>query len=60
KYANVYKNKIVDITPRTITDEIVGDSLKINTFLELVRPFGIKDVSRTGVTGISRESPSEK
>ena len=60
KYANVYKNKIVDITPRTITVEIVGEPLKINTFLELVKPFGIKDVSRTGVTGILRESPSEK
>ena len=60
KYANVYKNKIVDITPKAITVEIVGDPLKINTFLELVRPFGIKDVSRTGVTGIARESPSEK
>ena len=60
KYANVYKNKIVDITPRTITVEIVGEPLKINTFLELVKPFGIKDVSRTGVTGIPRESPNEK
>ena len=60
KYANVYKNKIVDITPKTITIEVVGEPLKINTFLELVRPFGIKDVSRTGVTGIPRESPSEK
>lgn len=60
KYANVYKNKIVDITPKAITVEIVGEPLKINTFLELVKPFGIKDVSRTGITGIPRESPSEK
>ncbi len=60
KYANVYKNKIVDITPKAITVEIVGEPLKINTFLELVRPFGIKDVSRTGVTGIGRNPLSEK
>lgn len=60
KYASVYKNKIVDITPKTITVEVVGDSLKINTFLELVKPFGIKDVSRTGVTGIPRDAPGER
>ena len=55
KYANVYKNKIVDITQKTITLEIIGEPQKINTFLELVKPFGIKDISRTGVTGISRD-----
>jgi acetolactate synthase-1/3 small subunit len=60
KYANVYKNKIVDITPKTVTVEIVGEPQKINTFLELINPFGIKDISRTGVTGISRNAPGEK
>lgn len=59
KYANVYKNKIVDITPKSITVEIVGEPQKINTFLELVKPFGIKDVSRTGITGMPRENPIE-
>ncbi|MBI4439800.1 acetolactate synthase small subunit [Candidatus Woesearchaeota archaeon] len=59
KYANVYKNKIVDITPKTITLEIMGEPQKIDTFLELMSPFGILDVSRTGVTGISRESPKK-
>lgn len=60
KYANVYKNKIVDITPKAITVEIVGEPGKIDTFLELVKPFGIKDISRTGVTGINRDAPGEK
>jgi acetolactate synthase I/III small subunit len=58
KYANVYKNKIVDITPKNVTVEIIGEPGKIDTFLELVRPFGIKDVSRTGVTGINRDIPN--
>ena len=60
KKANKIKNKIVDITPKSITLEIIGEPLKINTFLELVKPFGIKDVSRTGVTGMARDSPGEK
>ena len=57
KYANIYKNKIVDITPKTVTVEIIGEPSKIDTFLELVKPFGIKDISRTGVTGINRDAP---
>ena len=59
KYANVYKNKIVDITPKSVTVEIVGEPQKIDTFLALIKPFGINDISRTGVTGISRDAPSE-
>ncbi len=55
-YANVYKNKVVDITPKTITVEIVGEPQKIDTFLELMKPFGILDMSRSGVTGIAREN----
>ncbi|HLC65945.1 MAG TPA: acetolactate synthase small subunit [Candidatus Nanoarchaeia archaeon] len=59
KYANVYKNKIVDITPKTVTLEIIGEPQKIDTFLELVKPYGILDMSRTGITGILRESPKQ-
>jgi|TARA_B100001964_G_C14259732_1_gene614617 acetolactate synthase-1/3 small subunit len=59
KYANVYKNKIVDITSKIITLEIIGEPQKITTFLELVKPFGIKDISRTGATGILRDKVNE-
>ncbi|MFC1769231.1 acetolactate synthase small subunit [Nanoarchaeota archaeon] len=58
-YANVYKNKIVDITPKKVTLEILGEPAKIDTFLELMEPFGILDISRTGVTGILREKPKD-
>ncbi len=54
KYADVYKAKIVDITPKAAILQILGDPQKIDAFIELVKRFGIKEISRTGVTGMSR------
>lgn len=54
KYADVYKVKIDDITPKSVIFRIVGDTQKINSFIELVRRFGIKEISRTGVTAMAR------
>ena len=53
-YAKVYKTKIVDINQKTITLEILGTPDKIEAFINLMKDFGIADISRTGVTAISR------
>ncbi len=53
-YANVYKNKIVDITAKTAVIEIMGEPAKIDSFVDLVKPYGIVDISRTGITAIRR------
>jgi len=54
RYAKIYKTKIVDITPKSATAEIIGPPAKIDAFIDLMRQFGIKEMSRTGVTAISR------
>jgi acetolactate synthase-1/3 small subunit len=54
KYADVYKVKVADLTPGSVIFQIVGEPGKIDAFIELVRKFGIKEVSRTGVTAMSR------
>jgi len=54
RYTKIYKTKIVDINTRSVTAEIVGAPEKIESFIELMLPFGIKDISRTGVTAIPR------
>ncbi|MBU0627787.1 MAG: acetolactate synthase small subunit [Nanoarchaeota archaeon] len=54
RYTKIYKTKIVDITPKTITAELIGDPDKIDSFIELMKQFGVKEVSRTGVTAVSR------
>ena len=54
KYAEVYNVKVVDITPKSLIFRIVGEPQKIDSFIELVKTFGIKEISRTGVTAMAR------
>ena len=51
---DVFSCKIVDVTDTTYTIEISGKTKKINAFLDAFDPASILEVSRTGVTGISR------
>lgn len=52
--------KVVDVSSKTLTVELSGDEKKINTVLELLRPFGIKEVVRTGTIaiGVGKNSQS--
>ncbi|MFC1667969.1 acetolactate synthase small subunit [Chlamydiota bacterium] len=54
-FADIFKAKIVNVTPNTVTIEIVGDNEKLTTFLDLVKPYGIKELVRTGKIAISRK-----
>jgi acetolactate synthase-1/3 small subunit len=54
QYADVFRGRIVDVSPETITVEITGDSEKIDAFINLVRNIGIKEVARTGTTAMQR------
>ena len=52
--ATVFRANIVDVSTKTITMELTGDLLKINAFIELMKPYGILEIARTGLTAISR------
>ncbi|MEA2037166.1 MAG: acetolactate synthase small subunit [Nanoarchaeota archaeon] len=54
RYTKIYKTKIVDITQKAITAELIGVPAKIDAFIDLMKQFGIKEISRTGVTAVSR------
>ena len=53
--AEIFRGRIVDSSPKTFTIQITGDEKKIAAFVELVRPFGVKDFVRTGKVSIMRE-----
>ncbi len=55
KYSDVFKGKIVDISPSSATIQLVGTPEKIDAFLDILRPFGMKEVARTGIIAISRD-----
>ena len=50
----IFRDTIVDITPKTYTVQLAGDSEKLDAFIEAVREIGIMEVVRSGVSGISR------
>ena len=52
--ANVFRAKVVDLSPNTVTIEITGPVTKIDAFIDLIRPFGIEEIARTGVTALER------
>ena len=51
----IFRGKIVDISPNSYTFEITGDQGKIDAFIKLIRPFGVKEIVRSGKIAISRE-----
>lgn len=53
---DIFRAKIVDVQPRTLTIEITGDESKITKFLELMGNFGITDLTRTGKIALARKS----
>ncbi|WP_458402857.1 acetolactate synthase small subunit [Methanobrevibacter sp.] len=54
QYVNIFRANIVDVSEETLLIEITGDKDKVNAFISLVEGFGIKKISRTGLTAMSR------
>ena len=50
----IFRGKVVDVTRRSIIVEVTGTTDKVNAFEELVRPFGLIEMMRTGEIAISR------
>jgi acetolactate synthase-1/3 small subunit len=51
-----FRAAIVDIGPSTLMVQVVGDTEKIDAMVELLKPYGIRELSRTGVTAMARGS----
>lgn len=49
-----FRASIVDIGPSTMIIQATGDSDKIDALIELMRPYGIREISRTGITAMMR------
>ena len=54
QYSNIFRAKIVDVSEETLIIELTGDIEKINAFISLLKGYGIKKISRTGLTAMSR------
>ncbi len=52
--ADIFRARVVDVTPLTFTLEATGDEEKLEAFMELLRPLGIQEIVRTGKVAIAR------
>jgi acetolactate synthase-1/3 small subunit len=54
----IFRGRIVDVTPTSYTLELTGEEKKIAAVLELLQPFGIQEIVRSGTLAIARGSKS--
>ncbi|MBR0512302.1 MAG: acetolactate synthase small subunit [Ruminococcus sp.] len=50
----IFRSKIVDYSPTSLTCELTGETSKIDAFIQLLKPFGIMEMCRTGIVAIER------
>ncbi|MBQ7573431.1 MAG: acetolactate synthase small subunit [Clostridia bacterium] len=51
---NVFRANIVDISTSTLVIELTGGNGKLNAFLEMIEPYGIEEIAKTGMTALER------
>jgi len=54
---DIFRANIVDVAPDSVTVEVTGDEGKIDSLLNLLRGFGIKEMTRTGRIAMTRGGP---
>ncbi len=57
--SEIFRAKVVDVSPKTLTIEATGTALKVDAIINMLKPFGIKELARTGRVAIKREFQGE-
>jgi acetolactate synthase-1/3 small subunit len=57
--AETFRAKVVDISPKTLTLEATGSQPKVDAIINMLKPFGIKELARTGRVALKREFQGE-
>lgn len=52
---DIFRAKIIDVAPETVIAEITGENQKLQAFLELIEPFGVIEIARTGRVALERK-----
>ncbi|MGO9482240.1 MAG: acetolactate synthase small subunit [Candidatus Kryptoniota bacterium] len=53
--SEIFRSKIIDISPRSMTIEATGSEQKVDAMIKMLEPFGIKEIARTGQVALKRE-----
>ena len=57
--AEIFRAKVVDISPKTLTLEATGSQQKVDAIIKMLKPFAIKEMARTGRVALKREFQGE-
>jgi acetolactate synthase-1/3 small subunit len=57
--AEIFRAKVVDISPKSLTLEATGSQQKVDAIIKMLKPFGIKELARTGRVALKREFQGE-
>jgi acetolactate synthase I/III small subunit len=57
QFAEIFRGEVIDVSRRTLTIEVTGDTRKIDAFERMVRPHGLVEMARTGEVAITRSRP---
>ncbi len=57
---SLFRGKVVDVAVDSVMIELVGTEEKLEAFIELMKPYGIEEVARTGVIAMARGSHATK
>jgi acetolactate synthase-1/3 small subunit len=57
---DVFRGRVIDVSPDSVTVEITGTPDKIDAFLNLMKTFGIIELARTGITALARGAKAIK
>ena len=58
--AETFRATVADVGPDSLVVQIVGDTEKIEAMIELLQPYGILEICRTGITAITRGRTEKK
>ncbi len=55
---NLFRAQVVDVAPDALVIEVTGDSGKVQAFLRILEPYGIREIAQSGLLAIGRGSKS--
>ena len=51
---NIFRAKIIDVSEESMIVELTGNQAKVDAFMRLIKEFTVREMARTGLTGLSR------
>ena len=57
--AEIFRAKVIDISQKSLTLEATGSQQKVDAIIKMLKPFGIKELARTGRVALKREFQGE-